>query len=184
MDPGLFGRIGEADPPQLRVSDGSWRVDETYVKVKGRWMYLYRTVDSCGQTIDFLLSTKRDAEAAKRFFRKALAEPHTVHPRTITVDKNAAYPKAATEMKKAGELWRRSRLRQVKYLNNVVEQDHRRVKRLIGPGLGFGGFWTARRTRAGYEAMAMMRKRQVRNISGSAIRAQAEFIAGLFKVAA
>jgi transposase, IS6 family len=79
------------------------------------------------------LSAKRDAEAAKRFFRKALAQPHTVNPRTITVDKNAAYPKAATEMKKDGELWRRSRLRQVKYLNNIVEQDHRRVKRLTGP---------------------------------------------------
>ena len=76
----------------------------------------------CGQTIDFLLSAKRDAEAAKRFFRKALAQPHTVNPRTITVDKNAAYPKAATEMKKDGELWRRSRLRQVKYLNNIVSK--------------------------------------------------------------
>ena len=107
--------------PHLRMSNGSWRVDETYVKVKGRWMYLYRAVDSRGQTIDFLLSAKRDAEAAKRFFRKALAQPHTVNPRTITVDKNAAYPKTVTEMKKDGELWRRSRLRQVKYLNNMVE---------------------------------------------------------------
>ena len=85
----------------LREAD-TWRVDETYVKVKGRWMYLYRAVDSCGQTIDFLLSAKRDAEAAKRFFRKALAQPHTVKPRTITVDKNAAYPKATAEMKKDG----------------------------------------------------------------------------------
>jgi len=69
--------------PHLRMSNGSWRVDETYVKVKGRWTYLYRAVDSRGQTIDFLLSAKRDAEAAKRFFRKALAQPHTVNPRTI-----------------------------------------------------------------------------------------------------
>ena len=120
--------------PHLRMSNGSWRVDETYVKVKGRWTYLYRAVDSRGQTIDFLLSARRDAEAAKRFFRKALAQPHTVNPRTITVDKNPAYPKAAAEMKKDGELWRRSRLRQVKYLNNIVEQDHRRIKRLIRPG--------------------------------------------------
>jgi transposase, IS6 family len=118
-------------------------VDETYVKVKGRWMYLYRAVDGRGQTIDFLLSAKRDAEAAKRFFRKALAQPHTVNQRTITADKNAAYPKAIEEMKKDGELWRRSWLRQVKYLNNIVEQDYRRVKRLTGPGLGFGSFWTA-----------------------------------------
>src|ERR1700730_17538747 len=170
--------------PHSRLSNGSWRVDETDVRVKGRWSYLYRAVDSRGQTIDFLLSAKRDAEAAKRFFRKALAQPHTVNPRTITVDKNATYPKAIAEMKKDGELWRRSRVTQVKYLNNIVEQDHRRVKRLTGPGLGFGGFWTARRTLAGYEAMAMIRKGQVQNIGGSDIRAQAQLISGLFGVAA
>jgi DDE domain len=101
-----------------------------------------------GRQLDFLLSAKCDAEAAKRFFRKALAQPHTLNPRTITVDKNPAYPKAA-EMKTDGELWRCSRLRQVNYLNNIVEQDRRRIKRLIRPGLGFGGFWTARRTLAG-----------------------------------
>ena len=113
-----------------------------------------------------------------------LAKPHTVNPRTITVDKNAAYPKAAVEMKQAGELWRFSLLRQVKFLNNIVEQDHRNVKRLTGPGLGFGNFWTARRTLAGYETMAMIRKGQVQNIGGSDIRAQAEFVALLFGVAA
>jgi transposase, IS6 family len=170
--------------PHLRLSNGSWRVDETYVRVKGRWSYLYRAVDSRGQTIDFLLSAKRDAAAAKRFFRKALAQPHTVNPRTITVDKNPAYPKSVTEMKEDGELWRRSRLRQVKYLNNIVEQDHRRIKRLTRPGLGFGGFWTARRTLAGFEAMAMIRKGQIRNITGNDVRAQAGFIAELFKIAA
>ena len=87
-------------------------------------------------------------------------------------------------MKKDGELWRRSRLRQVKYLNNIVEQDHRYVKRLTRSGLGFGGFWTARRTLSGYKAMAMLRKGQVRSISGHDISAQATFIAGLFQVAA
>ena len=80
--------------PHLRMSDGSWRVDETYVRVKGRWTYLYRAVDSRGQTIDFLLLARRDAASAKRFFRKAMGQPHTVNPHTITVDKNAAYPKA------------------------------------------------------------------------------------------
>jgi IS6 family transposase len=170
--------------PHLRMSNGSWRVDETYVRVKGRWTYLYRAVDSRGQTIDFLLSAKRDAAAAKRSFRKALVQPHTVNPRTITVDKNPAYPKAVTEMKRSAELWRRSRLRQVKYLNNIVEQDHRRVKRPIRPGLGFGSFWTARRTLVGIEAMAMMRKGQIRNIRGNDIRAQSTFIAGLFEIAA
>jgi transposase, IS6 family len=159
-------------------------VDETYIRVKGRWAYLYRAVDSRGQTIDFLLSAKRDAAAAKRFFRKALAQPHTVNPRTITVDKNPAYPKAVAEMKIDDEMWRRSRLRQVKYLNNIIEQDHRGVKRLTRPGLGFGGFWTARRTLAGFEAMAMIRKGQIRNIGGNDIRAQSKFIAELFQIVA
>jgi transposase, IS6 family len=170
--------------PHLRPSNGSWRVDETYIKVKGRWAYLYRAVDSTGQTIDFLLSAERDAEAAKRFFRKALAQPHTVNPRTVTVDKNPAYPAAAAEMKRDGELWRFTRLRQVKYLNNIVEQDHRRIKRLVRPGLGFGSLHTARRTLVGYEAMAMIRKGQVRKVGGRDMRAQAIFIAGLFGMAA
>ena len=163
---------------------GSWRVDETYIKVKGVWTYLYRAVDSLGQTIDFLLSARRDAAAAKRFFRKALAQPHTVNPRTITVDKNPAYPRAAAEMKRTGDLWRFSRLRQCKYLNNIVEQDHRRIKRLVRPGLGFGSFPTARRTLAGYEAMAMIRKGQVHGIGGHDMPAQTAFVAGLFQVAA
>jgi transposase-like protein len=108
--------------PHLRLSNGSWRVDETYVRVKGRWTYLYRAVDSRGQTIDFLLSAQRDTAAAKRFFRKAVTQPHTVNPRTITVDKNPAYPKAVAEMKRDGELWRRSRLRQCKYLTDVFDK--------------------------------------------------------------
>jgi IS6 family transposase len=146
--------------------------------------YLYRVVDKTRQTIDFLLSSKRDAVAAKRFFRKALAQPHTVNPRTITVDKNACYPKAVASMKRDGQLWRGSKLRQVKYLNNIVEQDHRRIKGLTGPGLGFGGFWTARRTLAGFETMAMIRKGQVTSIEGNNMRAQAEFVPNLFQMAA
>jgi transposase-like protein len=80
--------------PHLFQRNGSWRVDETYVRVKGRWAYPYRAVDSRRQTIDFLLAARRDAEAAKRFFRKALRQPHTANPHTITVDKNPAYPRA------------------------------------------------------------------------------------------
>jgi len=168
----------------LRPCTGSWRVDETYIKVKGAWTYLYRAVDSLGQTIDFLLSVRRDAAAAKRFFRKALAQPHTVNPRTITVDKNPAYPRAAADMKRAGQLWRFSRLRQCKYLNNIVEQDHRRIKRLVRPGLGFRSVQTAKPTLAGYEAMAMIRKGQVHNIGGRDMPAQAAFVAALFAIAA
>ena len=87
-------------------------------------------------------------------------------------------------MKKDAELWRRSRLCQVKYLNNILEQDHRRIKRLTGPGLGFGGFWTARRTLTAFEAMAMIRKGQIRHIDGNDIQAQSNFVVSLFQIAA
>jgi transposase-like protein len=170
--------------PHLRPSNGLLRVEETYVKAKGCWTYLYRAVDSRGQTIDFLLSAKRDAETAKRFFGKALGQPHTVNPRRMMVDKNPAYPCAVKRLKGDGELWRFSRLRQCKFLNSIVEQDHRRVKRLVRPGLGFGSFHTARRTLVGYEMMVMIRKGQVRDIGGRDMRTQAIFIAGLFQPAA
>jgi transposase-like protein len=100
----------------------AWRLDETYLRVKGQWVYLYRAVDAGGQTIDCLLSPKRDAAAARRFFRRALKQPHTVNPRTITVDKNAAYPIATKAMKDGGELWRFAKLRQVKYLTDVFDK--------------------------------------------------------------
>ena len=149
--------------PHLRMSNGSWRVDETYIRVKGRWTYLYRAVDSRGQTIDFLLSARRDTAAAKRFFRKAIAQRHIVNPRTLhRRQESLPIPRAVADMKSDGQLWRRTRLRQCKYLNNIVEQDHRRIKRLVRPGLGFGSFRTARQTLAGFETMAMMRKGQVR----------------------
>jgi transposase-like protein len=168
----------------LRMTNGSWRVDETYIRVKGQWVYLYRAVDATGQTIDFLLSPRRDAAAARRFFRKALKQPHTVNPRTITVDKNAAYPIAAKLMKRDGELWRFAKLRQVKFLNNIVEQDHRRIKRLVRPGLGFKSFVTASQTIAGYEVMAMICKGQVANAPANDMKAQTNFIAALFSAVA
>jgi IS6 family transposase len=105
-----------------------------------------------------------------------------VNPRTITVDKNPAYPCAIEQLKEDGELWRFSRLRQCKFLNNIVEQDHRRVKRLVRPGLGFDSFTTARRTLAGYEVMAMITKGQVRGTGGRDMRAQA--VAELFQTVA
>ena len=168
----------------LRTSNGLWQVDETGVRVKGRWTYLYRAVDSCGQTIDFLISVKRDAGAAKRFFRKALAQPHTVNPRTVTVDKNPAYPKAIVELKEDGELWHHSRLRQSKYLNNIVEQDHRRIKRLVRPGLGFGSFRTGSTNTGWCRGDGNDQETAGSNINGSDIRGQATFIAGLFGIAA
>jgi transposase-like protein len=131
-----------------------------------------------------LLSARRDAAAARRFFQKALTQPHTVNPRIITVDKNAAYPIATKAMKRDGELWFFAKLRQVKFLNNIVEQDHRCIKRLVRPGLGFKSFMTASRTVAGYEAMVMVRKGQVVSAPANDMRAQGDCIATLFGAAA
>lgn len=96
------------------------------------------------------------------------------------MDKNHAYPCAATDLKACGDLWRFSRLRQAKFLNNIVEQDYRRLKHLIRPGLGFGGFHTARRPLMGHEAMTLVRKGQVRAISGCEMPTEASFVAKLF----
>ena len=168
----------------LRPTNDSWRVDETYILVKGKQKYLYRAVDSQGNTLDFLLTAKRDAKAAKRFFRKMLKAVHISTPRVITVDKNPAYPKAIKELKAAKKLPEIVKLRQIKYLNNIVEQDHRGIKRLVKPGMGFGSFNTARRTIRGYEIMNMMRKGQVLAVSKGAIKEQVLFINQIFQVIA
>jgi transposase, IS6 family len=168
----------------LKATTDSWRVDETYVKVKGVWMYLYRAVDSAGNTLEFLLSPTRDAAAAKRFFQKTLRATHTVAPRVITVDKNAAYPKALNDLKSEGTVPHPCELRQVKYLNNLIEQDHRFIKRLTKPGLGFFSLETAWRTLQGYESMHMLRKGQMQGVEKGDIRRQVAFIASLFGVAA
>ena len=149
LGPALCPELEKRCRPHLKTTNDSWRVDETYVKVKGIWMYLYRAVDSQGNTLEFLLSATRDAPAAKRFFAKTLAASHTVTPRVITVDKNAAYPKAFCELKGEKTLVVSCELRQSKYLNNLVEQDHRFIKRLVKPGMGFFSFETAWRTDAG-----------------------------------
>jgi transposase, IS6 family len=169
--------------PHLKATNDSWRVDETYVKVKKAWMYLYRAVDSQGNTLEFLLSPTRDAQAAKRFFAKALAAPHTSTPRVITVDKNPSYPKAYKELKAEGILPAACDLRQSNYLNNLVEQDHRFIKRLVKLGMGFFSSETAWRTLQGYEAMNMLRKGQIYGIEKGDSLKQVAFIASLFGVA-
>jgi transposase, IS6 family len=170
--------------PHLKVTTDSWRVDETYVKVKKVWKHLFRAVDSQGNTLEFLLSPTRNAEAAKRFFSKTLAAPHTVVPKVITVDKNAAYSKAFRELKAEGDLPKTGELRQVKYLNNLVEKDHRFIKRLVKPGMGFFSFEMAWRTLRGYETMNMMRKGQMRGMEQGDVMEQGAFISRLFGVAA
>ncbi len=170
--------------PHLKATTDSWRVDETYIKVKKEWVYLYRAVDSQGNTLEFFFSPTRDAQAAKRFFLKTLATSHTSEPRVINVDKNAAYPKAEASLRAEGLIPIQCELRQVKYLNNLVEQDHRFIKRLTKPGLGFFSFQTAWRTLQGYEVMNMIRKGQMRGVDKQDSTGQKAFIASLFGVAA
>ena len=135
----------------------SWRMDETYIKVKGRWCYLYRAVDKMGQTIDFLLTTHRDEQAATRFLSKAIRR-HGV-PETITTDGSEANAAAIREYN--DEHGTAIAIRQVKYLNHIVEQDHRAVKRITRPMLGFKSFEAAQGTLAGVELMHMIRKGQL-----------------------
>jgi len=170
--------------PHLSETNDSWRVDETYIEIKGEWKYLYRAVDSAGNTLDFMLSAKRDGKAAARFFRKVLKATHTQTPRVITVDKNAAYPVAVEALKADETLAAETEYRQSKYLNNIIEQDHRNIKRLTKPMMGFGSFNTARRTLSGIEAMSMIRKGQVKGISQGDSVSQMKFIEELFGISA
>ena len=170
--------------PYLSPTNDSWRVDETYIEVKGEWKYLYRAVDSAGNTLDFMLSAKRDGKAAARFFRKVLNAQHTQAPRVTTVDKNAAYPVAMQTLKAEETLAAETELRQSKYLNNVIEQDHRNIKRIVSSMMGFQSFSTARRTLSGIEAMNMIRKGQVNGIVKGDSVSQAKFIEEIFGVSA
>ena len=165
----------------LRPTNDSWRVDETYIKVKGKWKYLYRAVDSDGDTIDFMLSSKRDRKAAKRFFKKALSSNHNQIPRVITVDKNPAYPPAIDELKNEKNLFKNVEIRQTRYLNNIIEQDHRSIKRIIVPMLGFQFFHSANKTLKGIEAMNMVKKGQVNNLNYSVLN-EVKYINQLFGI--
>jgi transposase, IS6 family len=151
--------------------------------VKGQEKYLYRAVDSAGQTIDFLLAAKRDAAAAKRFFQKVFRFSCNPIPRVINVDKNPAYPAAIRRLKRDGLLPRRVRLRQCKYLNNIVEQDHHLVKKRTWLAKGYGSFQSAWRTLEGIETMNMIRKGRVRWVAKGDVLAQARFIDKLFGIA-
>ena len=140
-----------------RPVGGSWRMDETYIQVKGVWKYLYRAVDRDGKTIDFLLTAKRDKAAAKRFFDKAM-QANSV-PEKVTMDKSGANKAAIDEINANRE--KPMVVRQVKYLNNIMEQDHRAVKRITKPMLGFKSFQSAKNILAGIELMHMIRKGQI-----------------------
>ncbi|WP_226937485.1 IS6 family transposase [Pseudogemmobacter faecipullorum] len=145
-----------------RPTASSWRMDETYIKVKGQWTYLYRAVDRDGQNLDFLLSERRDMAAARRFFRQAIARNGV--PDRVVIDKsgaNLAGLRAVNVILKFTGSGRTIEVRQVKYLNNILEQDHRFIKRITGPMMSFKAFHSATATIAGIETAHMIRKGQI-----------------------
>ena len=168
----------------LKMSGTSYWVDEAYIKVGKTCKYLYRAVDKEGQTIEFMLSAKRDVSAAKRFFKKIMRAEHRRLPFSISVDKNAAYPEAFTTSQAERVVPPDCKLRRVKYLNNVIEQDHRFVKKKLRASQCFKTFHTAERTIEGIEAINMVRKGQVKRLAGSDAQGQAKFVESLFGIAA
>ena len=137
------------------------RMDETYVKIKGKWYYLYRAVDKCGNTVDFLLTKFRDAHAARFFFTKAIRSSE--RPTTVTIDKSGANKAALNSINNTLPHKLKIKLRQCKYLNNIVEQDHRFIKHISKPTKGFKSFCSAYATLVGVELHHMLRKGQHKN---------------------
>jgi IS6 family transposase len=166
----------------LKPTNESWRVDETYIRIKSKWRYLYRAVDSTGATLDFLLSAKQDAAAAKRFLAKALGQQNHPAPRVINTDGHAAYPPAIAQLKSEGTLDSGCQHRPVPYLNNVLEQDHRAIKRRVNASQGFRSFWAAWRTLAGYEVIHMIRKGQACGSAPTRVGLLHRFIVGMFGI--
>ncbi|MEJ8852848.1 IS6 family transposase, partial [Variovorax rhizosphaerae] len=154
-----------------RKAGRSWRVDETYVEIRGKWSYLYRAVDREGKTVDFRLSANRDVKAAKAFFRKALRRKGRP-PVSITLDGYAASHRAVRECPRRVRAGKTQRLRSSKYLNNMIEQDHRGVQSRINPMLGFKVFERAAVTIAGVELLNRIRKGQF-NLGRLRVRGQA-----------
>ena len=140
-----------------RPVGGSWRMDETYILIQGTWKYLYRAVDKAGHTVDFLLTAQRDKAAAMRFFNKAMSDNHV--PKKMAMDKSGANKAAIDQIIENTAL--PIVVRQSKYLNNIVEQDHRAIKRIVRPMLGFKAFQSAKSILAGIELMHMIRKGQM-----------------------
>src|ERR1700722_3389621 len=160
-----------------------WRLDETYVRVAGKWTYLYRAIDSAGDTIDFLLSPNRDLIAAKGFLQLALSAGQ-IRPRVINVDGHPAYASAIAELKAAGALGRNCRCRPSQYMNNIIEQDHRFVKKRGVTSQGFRSADGALSSIAGYEAMNIIRKGQIRWLAKGDVVGQKRFIERIFGIAA
>ena len=148
-------------------------MDETYVRVAGRWMYLFRAVDNRGDTVDFYLSETRDRDAAKRFLQTALANPDNRPPRVFSIDGNRSYRAAIRDLRNDGEFVSKCRYRRSRYRNNRIESDHRHVKRRWRAMQGARTLATARTVIAGIEAAQMIRKGQVLGIPQHNRRGQA-----------
>jgi len=166
VDPSTIFRWVQRYAPELekRVRrhqghrSGSWRVDETYVRVSDKWKYLSRAVDKHGQLIDFMLSDRRNTRAAYRFLRRAVKTMSDYPPESITTDKLASYPKAILRLQEESMLSKSVEHRTSKYLNNIIEADHGALKRVIWPTRGFQSMKTARTTIKGFEVMRMIRR--------------------------
>jgi putative transposase len=139
----------------------SWRMDETYIKVKGRDMYLYRALDKYGNTVDFLLTKRRQKMSAQKFFNKAIG--NNGKPRIVNIDKSGSNSSAILTVNKRSLSTKKIKIRKVKYLNNIIEQDHRRIKRRIRIMTGFKEFESAQRTLSGIEVVSIIKKDQIIN---------------------
>jgi transposase, IS6 family len=160
----------------------SWRVDETYIKVRGKWVFLYRAVDKQGNTVDFLLSEKQDKAAAEGFFEKAIKKKANPVPEKLTTDGHQAYPWAIKGLKKRKKFKKKMKHRVSKYLNNRIESDQARLKQKLKPMRGFKTFDGAEKTIAGMEAMLMLKKRQFTHMEY--YKTEADFVHALFQLTA
>ena len=175
--------INKRTKPFLKMTCNSWKLDETYVKIKGVWHYLYRAIDKEGNTLDWMLSVNRNKQSAKRFFKKLLGNKHTIEPRVINVDKSPTFPPALNELQIEKEAPKKTKLRAIKYLNNSMENDHKNIKSKSRYRQWYQSFSTARNTIDGIEAMRMIQKGQVRHVGKDVVK-QNQFVRSLFGIAA
>ena len=166
-------QLEEAFHQKKKRLGGRWRLDETYLKVKGKWKYFYRAVDKQGNTIDFLLTAKRDNNAARRFLNKAI--DRNGKPGLINIDSSAANKAAIRDYN--DDHHKRIKIRQCKHLNNIIEQDHRHIKRRCRAMLGFKNFHAAQKTLAGIELIHMIKKGQMRFTRGDRLSPAEQFYA-------
>ena len=166
-------QLEHAFQAKKKLPGGRWRLDETYIKVKGQWKYLYRAVDKQGNTIDFLLTAKRDKKAALRFLSKAIGR--NGKPSLINIDKSGANTAGIKQFNK--DNCKRIKIRQCKYLNNIIEQDHRFIKKLARATLGFKNFHAAQKTIKGFELIRMLNKGQMKKTLSGGLSAVNQFYA-------